>query len=290
MPAVMPTATLVERWGATRTVAASNGVTGTFVYGAYTFTLPAATASRVTDPDDYIIGGDPLIVVETEAPNAPPTSTVRPLPEVTHSPVFTVAWEGSDAQSGVWFYDVQVRDGSDGRWEDWLSTSAVSRSFVGRDGHTYHFRSRATDRVGNREDWPAESQAHTRLILSGTLHVNIGAFFADENRNDHWDRPITGTNTVTWTEEITLTQVALRFRDATGRDVISPSVGSAWEFTATISLSKSYHLWAASADRRYVRVLPLALSGGEGVYTRTYEALGLWPARRLHLPLVFRQG
>ncbi len=290
LPAVMPTATLVERWGATRTVAASNGVTGTFVYGAYTFTLPAATASRVTDPDDYIIGGDPLIVVETEAPNAPPTSTVRPLPEVTHSPVFTVAWEGSDAQSGVWFYDVQVRDGSDGRWEDWLSTSAVSHSFVGRDGHTYHFRSRATDRVGNREDWPAESQAHTRLILSGTLHVNIGAFFADENRNDHWDRPITGTNTVTWTEEITLTQVALRFRDATGRDVISPSVGSAWEFTATISLSKSYHLWAASADRRYVRVLPLALSGGEGVYTRTYEALGLWPARRLHLPLVFRQG
>jgi len=176
LPAVLGSATLVDRWGVTGTMMATGEV--------YTFTLPGATANRpVPHEDDYIIGGEPIIVVEAETPNAPPTSTVHPLPEVTCFPAFTVTWEGRDNQAGVWRYDVQVRDGADGEWVAWQdSVTVTSAQFTGLHGHTYHFRSRATDRVGNREAWPEEPQARTSLDLLGTLTLSVGGFFADENR------------------------------------------------------------------------------------------------------------
>ena len=281
LPAAINTATLVDRWGITETITAAGDV--------YTFTLPGATANRPAPyEDDYFIGGDPLIVIETETPNEPPTSTVHLLPGVTYSPTFTVTWEGNDNQSGVWLYDVQVRDGY-GEWDDWLrSTPDDFGQFTGQHGHTYYFRSRATDHIGNQEAWPGAPEAYTTLDLSSTLHLNIGAFFADENRNGIWDRPITGADGITLTEEVTLTQVAVRFFDASGHDVVSPTVGSAWEFTTTIYAGQGYQLRAASAD--YSRVVLLTWPRGGEVYTRAYEALGLWPMTRIHLPLVLRGG
>ncbi len=286
LPATINTATLVDRWGVTRTVTATNVLTGTAEYYVYTATLPAATAFVTTMEDptpDYFIGGDPLIVIESETPSEPPTSTVHPLPEITYSPTFTVTWEGRDNQSGVWLYDVQVRDVDDGGWGYWQhSTSATSGQFIGQHDHTYHFRSRATDRVGNREAWPGEPQAQTKLVLSSTLRLSIGTFFADENRDGEWDKPITATN------EITLTQVVLSLRDGAGHDVVSPTVGSAWEFTTTIYAGQTYQLGAESAD--HMRVLSLAWPLGGKVYTDTHTALGLWPVTRSYLPLVLRGG
>jgi len=277
LPAALEEATLVDRWGVTETITAASGV--------YTFTLPGATASRVSDPDDYIVGGDPLIVVESETPNEPPTSTVQTLPERVYSPTLTVDWEGQDNQAGVWLYDIQVRDEVDGTWEDWVrSTSDVSGQFSGQHDHTYYFRSRATDRVGNRGDWPGAPQAQATFDLSSTLHLSIGAFFADENRDNVWNQPITGTNEITFTEEITLTQVALRFLDPSGHDVLSPTVGSTWEFTTTIYAGQTYRLRADSGD--YSRVVPLVWSRGGEVYTHSYESLGLWPGTWVYLPLV----
>jgi len=275
MPVTTPTATLVDRWGITRVVTATGGT--------YTFTLPGATANLVSDPDDYFIGGDPLIVIESETPNQPPTSTVLPLPPVIYSPTFTVTWEGRDGQSGILFYDVQLRDGDGGEWVPFQESTALTASQVtGHHGHTYGFRSRATDRVGNREAWPEEPQAHTTLDLSSTLSLSVGAFFADENQNGVWDRPITET------EEVTLIQVALRFRDQAGRDVVSPTVGSAWAFTTTVYAGQSYQLQAVSAD--YTRVISMAWPRGGEVYTRTYNSLGLWPRTWSYLPLILRQG
>ena len=276
LSAALDSATLVDRWGVTGTIAAAGGV--------YNLTLPGATANRpAPNEDDYIIGGDPLIVIETETPNEPPTSTVHPLPEFTYSPSFTVTWEGQDNQSGVWHYDVQVRDGVDSEWEYWQhSTTLTSSQFTGAPGHTYYFRSRATDLVGNRGAWPEESQAHTTLILPSTLYLSVGAFFADENRNDVWDKPIAATG------EITLTEVALHFRDGAGRDVVSPTVGGAWEFIATIYAGQAYQLRAETAD--HLRVVSLTWPPGGEVYTQTYEALGLWPVTRVYLPLVLHNG
>ncbi len=285
LPAAMPTATLVDRLGVTETITATAG--------GYTFTLPGASAHRpAPNDDDYIIGGETFVVVESEMVNEAPTSTVHLLPEVTNSSTVTVIWEGWDNQSGVWLYDVQTRDGDGGEWVDWQrSVSFTSGQFTGQYGHTYYFRSRATDRVGNRENWPETPQSHTTFNLSATLRISVGTFFADENRNGHWDDPITGTNSLIF-EEITLTQVSLRLLDGAGGDVFTPIVTSPWAFTATLYYTEQpYRVWAASADDTYWRVLPLTDSvwGGSGEpYTRTYSVLGLWPVVRIHLPLVLR--
>jgi len=286
LPATLPTATFVDRLGVTETVTATAG--------AYTFTLPGATANLVSNENDYIIGGDPLIVVESETPNEPPTSTVHPLPGAGGSPTVTVTWEGQDNQSGVWLYDVQVRDGDDGEWTGWqLSTLITSSQFAGQYGHTYYFRSRATDRVGNRGAWPETPQTHTTFNATATLQISIGTFFTDKNRNDLWDDPITGTNSLLY-NEITLTQVSLRLLDGARHDVFTPIVTSPWAFSTTIYYTGHlYSVWAAdaSAGDTYWRILPITdcawLESGE-TYTRTYDVLGLWPVTRIHLPLVMR--
>jgi len=273
LSATLDSAALVDRWGNTTTVAATDEL--------YSLTLPAATANLVSNPNDYFIGGDPLVVVESEMIDEPPTSTVNPLPAVVHSATLTVTWAGQDSESGVWLYDVQVRDGEDGAWNDWLQlTPLVYSQFAGQNGHTYYFRSRAIDRIGNREAWPDQPQARVRFDLPQPLHLSVGGFFADENRNEAWDLPITDTG------EITLTQVALQFQDESGRDVLSPTVGSNWEFTTTVFADQTYRLWAISAD--HMRTLSFTWPSGEGTYTETYPALGLWPVTRIYLPLATR--
>lgn len=286
LTAVLPQATLVNKRGITRTVAAAAAPSGL----VYTFTLPAATARLVSQPSRYFIGGDPLLVIESETVNAPPTATIRPLPEVTYTPAFTVSWEGWDNQSGIWYYDVQVWDGPAATWRDWLTrTTATSATFTGEHAHTYYFRVRATDRVGNRAAWPAEPQAYTRLALLSTLHVYIGAFFGDDNRNGLWDGPIviTGTGSITLPAEVTLTGVSLRFLDWRGHDVVSPTVGDSWTFTTSVEPNAVYRLQAITVD--YGRTLWLSWTQPGQVYTLTYPALGLWPLRRVYLPLVLRR-
>jgi hypothetical protein len=289
LPATLPTAAFVDRWGVTRTVTATSVLTGVKGYAIYTSTLPAATANLVSNADDYIIGGDPILIIESEKFNEPPTSTVHPLPGVTVSSTVTITWEGHDNQSGVWTYDVQVRDGIDGEWSDWKTSSVVTSSrFAGQHGHAYYFRSRATDRVGNRAPWPEEPQAATTFTLSSELWFSVGAFFNDDNRNDTWDEPITGTGTISFTEEVTLTGVSLWFRDAAGNDVVTPTVGAAWVFSTTIFAGELYQLRAVVTD--YGRTLSFTWPSAGKVYSRTYPALGLWPIERIYLPMVLRSS
>ncbi|MGC9394115.1 MAG: hypothetical protein ACP5J4_04610 [Anaerolineae bacterium] len=278
LPATLPHATLVNRWGTTQTLTATNGI--------YTFTLPRATANLLSDPSDYIIGGDPLIAIESETPNAPPISTLRSLPPLTYTPSFTVTWEGCDNESGVWLYDVQVRVGEDGAWEPWKSsTTATSAVFTGTDGSTYYFRVRATDRVGNREAWPAAPQAWTTIKLSNILHLTVGPFFADENRNDIWDIPGTLTG-----EEI-LTGVSLRFLDSLGRDVVSTVIADTWEFTTTVWPGETYRLnmTVATTTTDYIRILAFTWPLSEEAITESLGMVGLWPVQRVYMPLVLRR-
>ena len=278
LPATIPNATLVNRWGATQTLTATSGV--------YTFTLPGATANLISNPDDYIIGGDPLIVIESETVNQPPTSSVQQLPPVTFTPAFTVIWGGHDNESGIWFYDVQVRAGEDGAWVLWKSaTTATSAVFTGTDGSTYYFRVRATDRVGNREAWPATPQTWTTIKLSSTLHLTVGPFFADENRNDIWDIPGTQIG------ELMLTGVSLRFLDSLGRDVVSPVIADTWEFTTTVFPGETYRLnmTAATTTTDYIRILSFNWPLSEEPYAESLGMVGLWPLRRLYMPVVMRR-
>ena len=65
---------------------------------------------------------------------------------------FTVTWSAQDINP-IRNYDVQLSiDG--GPWKSWLTgTRATAAILLGRDGHGYAFRARATDAKGNRGRW-----------------------------------------------------------------------------------------------------------------------------------------
>lgn len=98
----------------------------------------------------------------------PPSSAITALPAVTPETKLTVNWSGSDARSGVRWYHVQVRDTSrpDSQWEDWLvNTTKTTEMFQAQPGHTYAFRVRAMDNIGNWEDWPAGDDGDTYTLV-----------------------------------------------------------------------------------------------------------------------------
>jgi uncharacterized repeat protein (TIGR01451 family) len=108
-----------------------------------------------------------------------PTSRVAVLPAYSR-PGPWVQWHGTDTgASGLRRYDVQVKDAAVGSWTDWqTATTDISSRFAGTVGHTYHFRSRATDNAYNVEDWPVgDGDAATTLYnwaVFGTVRDNLG--------------------------------------------------------------------------------------------------------------------
>ncbi len=87
----------------------------------------------------------------------PPTASVDITPMYGDAPFldFWVSWGNtSDNLSGVADYDVQYRDGAGGVWTDLLTGATTTYTrFVGQDGHTYYFRVRARDVVGNQSTY-----------------------------------------------------------------------------------------------------------------------------------------
>jgi uncharacterized repeat protein (TIGR01451 family) len=100
----------------------------------------------------YLDGDGHLLATTNPAPERrAPVAAVDPLPPYVTSPGdLVVSWSGSD-DSCVLEYDVQVRDGYDGAWTDWLTrTTGISATYgAGVDGHTYYFGARARDLYGN---------------------------------------------------------------------------------------------------------------------------------------------
>ncbi|MBI4320816.1 MAG: hypothetical protein HY675_20175 [Chloroflexi bacterium] len=155
IPGISGSATLVDKSGRQQTVAPTNGV--------YSVTLAPATnnnnfdcyTSRGCSPYDFIIGGNPIILVEPDV-KVPP-ATVRPLPSGVRAP-FPVSWGLTKPVTSTVAFDIQYVDPSEGVWRDWLvGTSAISGTFgVGAYGarlnHTYVFRARARDASGNLVD------------------------------------------------------------------------------------------------------------------------------------------
>jgi len=280
--ATLPTATLVDRWGVTETITATAGV--------YSLTMPGATANLVSDPNNYIIGGEPYLVIEADT--TPPTATVRPLPATTFSTTIPVSWDGADDAAGIWGFDLQVQKGSGGTWTDWLrfnQTQGITSSLyasAGRHGDTYCFRARAWDRAGNRGEWPADGQACTTLDLQRDVHMDLEAVFGDENSNGQWDGG-----------EVTLTlPISFRLVDGSGADMVTPTVGSSWEFTATLLGGEEYTLvavpegWPSLPPGWLPRWLPVAVEMGEGVQ-EIHLQMGLLPHRSSSfIPLATRNG
>jgi len=107
-----------------------------------------------------------------------PTSSMTPLPSFVGSTTVPLSWSGSDALSGVSTYDVQVRAGMGGAWTDVLSnTTNTSTNYTGANGITYYFRVRASDVMGNVEDWPPDYDTFTVVDTdapNGTVVINGG--------------------------------------------------------------------------------------------------------------------
>jgi hypothetical protein len=93
-----------------------------------------------------------------------PSSSVSALPATTATTSFTVNWAGSDNLSGVEAYEIQYQENG-GAWVDWtLTYGTTSATFTGTAGRTYGFRSRAYDRAGNIESWPATADTTTTIV------------------------------------------------------------------------------------------------------------------------------
>ena len=114
------------------------------------------------------------IVLDT----APPVTTVGGDAPSAGETDIQVHWQGADAGSGVRWFDVQCRDGM-GNWTDWLvRTEAASGTFVGTHGHTYYFRARASDRVGNEAAFPEDEGALARVTVPEPVRFTEGPVFA----------------------------------------------------------------------------------------------------------------
>ncbi len=121
--------------------------------GTYAFRSIARDAANNLEPAPAT--NDTWTIVDTSAP----FSRTLPLPVYETSTSFLVQWapEPPDVQS----YRIQVRD-SGGLWTDWVTATNTSWTFSGAlGGHTYEFRSIATDRAGNVQPTPAGNQSWT---------------------------------------------------------------------------------------------------------------------------------
>ena len=94
----------------------------------------------------------------------PPTTSMTPLPKYTATSYFTVNWSGTDNLAGVNNYDLQWR-GNGGAWVTLVEgTMQTSYNVTGaQPNDTYDFRVRATDNVGNVQDYPENPQATTTI-------------------------------------------------------------------------------------------------------------------------------
>jgi hypothetical protein len=99
-----------------------------------------------------------------------PWSRVNALPAETQSRTFRVTWSGAPGLGPV--YDVQVRDGFFGTWQNWkVNFAGTWADYTGQYGHIYCFRSRQKA-GGIWEVYPYNYDAYTKLIdvsLGGPL-------------------------------------------------------------------------------------------------------------------------
>jgi hypothetical protein len=271
--ATLPTATLVDQWGVTQTITATNGV--------YTLTLPWATANMVAYPEEYIIGGEPTLIIEADT--SPPTATLQTLLTSPYFYTISVSWEGNDDAAGIWGFDVQVQEGISNTWSDWLSFTETEKittaHYIADDvqyGETYCFRARAWDKAGNYGEWPADAQSCTTLDWKREAHFNLETVFGDENSDGIWN-----------TGEITLTEVSLRLVNAAEDDVVSPTIGSSWEFTAALK-AENYTL-ILQREGWLPRRIPIVIEPGTTVQEIAQGEIGLLPHRASNfLPLVLQ--
>lgn len=97
-----------------------------------------------------------------------PVSSVQQLPARQLYTEFEVNWTGADENgTGVKWFDVQYKEGAGGTWQDWKTNYGGQWDYFNGDpGKTYYFRCKATDWVGNTEEWPSNPDYDTYTTIS----------------------------------------------------------------------------------------------------------------------------
>jgi hypothetical protein len=144
-------------------------------------------ALKVYAHEGYSSGDSYRIYFDYRKDTIPPTCFIGgpcgrylrcPVPEISWS-----AWDYPSPGSGAAWMDVQYKDFSQGTWNTWKNhftgESRCSGRISGRDefphfedGHTYMFRARAMDRMGNVSDWILMNCDLAPLTIDCTLPIS----------------------------------------------------------------------------------------------------------------------
>jgi len=279
-PAILPTATLIDRHGAERVIEPGDN-------GAYSLNLPGATANLVSDPEDYIIGGEPYLVIEEDTV-APSKAVVDPLDATTDSATITINCRASDDGAGIWGYELLVqKDG--GAWERWGALHPAPILFTdGEPEATYCFRVRAWDLAGNPGAWADRQPCTTLGAVTKTrdVQIDVPAVFGDiDGDGDQGDG------------EDFLTDLSFRLVDGSGQHVMDLDSGSSCSASVTVSVGDyavvvSPEGWPSFPPEGFLpRYLPLSVGPGDVTLTVAFEAVGLLPHRSsLIFPFIARNG
>jgi hypothetical protein len=132
------------------------------------------------------VGEQATIVFDNQAPLATPValnvleagtpaSSVTPLPPVTLTPNFDVAWQGVSVPGspGIASYDIYVSQNGTGFLPWLLGTTLSDATYAGQPGSTYAFYSVAHDNSGAVQTTP--TQADTSTFISTNLPPVIAA-------------------------------------------------------------------------------------------------------------------
>ena len=110
----------------------------------------------------------------------PPVSAISSLPDSLKSTAIGVKWSGSDNLAGIGHYELQLKKDSDA-WQDWdtnIPGNLTETWVVVEKGHTYGFRLRAVDRMGNAEDYPSSAE---QTVSIPTTICNAPDLYENDN-------------------------------------------------------------------------------------------------------------
>jgi len=104
---------------------------------------------------DYAGNRKDVAVWDFAIDHTPPTTQLQSLPGSTMSSVIHLVWSGADNLAGMGYYDLQAKI-DDGSWQTWaenIPADQTEKWFLVETGHSYAFRIRGVDLVGNQEEF-----------------------------------------------------------------------------------------------------------------------------------------
>lgn len=195
-------------------------------------------------PHEQTIANEASIIFDANAPiiteqwmntidSEPPTSAVDPLPALSLDTAILVSWNGSDANSGIAYYEVYASSNTAVGYDLWVVTDDLSATFVGDDQATYHFYSIAVDSVGNREVKEPTSEAITVIDMETGIDPLAGL----RAHLDIYPNPSATSITISGSTTSPCVLQA-EFRNAMGQLVLSRSVSTgAGSFRSVVDIS-----------------------------------------------------